>query len=189
MYDNETLTDKQNIADKFNEYFVNIGPKLAAEIATSETSDFRKYLKIKPKCKFSFSNIDENIVKKVIVGLSSKNSYGHDEISSNLLKELIIVLVKPLTVIINQSLSTGVFPDKLKLAKVLPIYKKDANTIFSNYRPISLLSAISKVFEKIVFNQVYDYFKSNKIFYNSQYGLRSKHSTELAALELIDRIY
>ena len=64
-------------------------------------------------------------------------------------------IARPLTLIINQSLSTGVFPDKLKTAKVIPLYKKDDPHLVDNFRPISLLPAISKIFEKIVFNQVY----------------------------------
>ena len=93
-----------------------------------------------------------------------------------------------LKIIINQSLTTGVFPDKLKIAKVIPLYKKGDDRILDNYRPISLLPSISKVFEKIVFQQLYEYFVSNKLIYNSQYGFRQLHSTELASLELVDRL-
>ena len=74
----------------------------------------------------------------------------------------------PLTVIINQLLFTGIFPDKLKIAKVIPLYKKDDPHIVDNLRPISLLPAISKIFEKIVFNQVYAYFDRTKLLYTSQ---------------------
>ena len=71
---------------------------------------------------------------------------------------------------------------------MLPIFKKDENTLLNNYRPISLLPTISKVFEKIVYRQLYSYFASYKLFYNSQHGFKKKHSTETAALEFIDRI-
>ena len=94
-----------------------------------------------------------------------------------------------LSVIINQSLYTGIFPDKLKTALVKPLHKKEQNNIFQNYRPISLLPAISKVFEKVVYKQVYDYFKRHKLLYGSQYGFREGHSTEHASLELTDRIF
>ena len=90
--------------------------------------------------------------------------------------------------IINQSLCTGIFPDKLKLAKVIPLFKKDNDKIFGNYRPISLLSSISKVFEKVAFDQLYDYFTTQGLLFNSQYGFRRQHSTELAALEFVDKI-
>ena len=94
----------------------------------------------------------------------------------------------PLSIIINQSLCTGVFPNRLKLAKVIPLYKKDDNKSFGNYRPISLLSSLSKVFEKIFFDQLYEYLISNGLLFESQYGFRKQHSTELAALELTDQI-
>ena len=90
--------------------------------------------------------------------------------------------------IINQSLQTGIFPDKLKLAKVLPIHKKNYDNILDNYHPISVLPTISKVLERIMYNQIYNHFTELKLFFDSQYGFRTKHSTELAALELIDRI-
>ena len=89
---------------------------------------------------------------------------------------------------INQSLCTGIFPEKLKVAKVIPLYKKGDNHLFDNYRPISLLSTVSKIFEKTVFTQVYNYFCAHELFYKSQYGFRKCHSTELAAIELVDRL-
>ena len=92
----------------------------------------------------------------------------------------------PLTIIVNQSLCTGIFPDKLKIAKVIPLYKKQDEKVIGNYRPISLLSSVSKVFEKIVFDQLYDYFTTNGLLFNSQYGFRKHHSTEL--VELMDKI-
>ena len=84
-------------------------------------------------------------------------------------------------------MSSGIFPDKLKIAKVIPIFKKGDDTDVNNYRPISLLPAISKIIEKGIYNQTYNYFDQNKIFFAHQYGFRKQHSTELAVLELVDR--
>ena len=88
----------------------------------------------------------------------------------------------------NQVINTSIFPTKLKLAKVIPLYKKGDISSIENYRPISLLSSFSKVIEKIIFNQLFVFFQSNNLFFNSQYGFRKNHSTEFAALELIDII-
>ena len=75
------------------------------------------------------------------------------------------------------------------MAKVIPLYKnKGEPTDFGNYRPISLLNALSKIYERVVFNQIYEYFVTNNLFYKSQYGFRTKHSTEDAAIELVDLI-
>ena len=82
-----------------------------------------------------------------------------------------------------------VFPDKLKIAKVIPLFKKGDESLIENYRPISSLSSSSKVFARIVFNQVYKYLDDNNLLFDSQYGFRKHHSTELAAVELIDQIY
>ena len=89
---------------------------------------------------------------------------------------------------INQSLCTGIFPDKLKVAKVIPLYKKGDNHLPDNYRRISLLSSVSQIFEKNVFTQVYNYLCAQKLIYESQYVFRKCHSTELAAVELVDRL-
>ena len=93
-----------------------------------------------------------------------------------------------MTLIINQILNTGVFPSQLKIAKVIPIFKKDDNKIFNNYRPISLLPVLSKVVEKVICSQINNFFITNNLFYDSQYGFRPGHSTEYAAIEITDRI-
>ena len=95
---------------------------------------------------------------------------------------------KSITLIINQSLRTGIFPDKLKIAKVIPIFKKDSKKLIKNYRPISVLPVISKIFEMAIHEQLSDYFTTNSLFCKQQYGFMKNASTELAALELIDRL-
>ncbi len=120
---------------------------------------------------------------KIIDNMKSKTSCGFDGISMKIVKSIKNVLVEPLTIIISQMLHTGIFPDLLKIANVTPIFKKDDETIFSNYRPILLLPVISKLFEKVIFSQTYDFFQKEKLFHDSQYDFRNKHSTELAALD------
>ena len=109
--------------------------------------------------------------------LPSKTSSGVDGISTNLLKDIKYLISKPLTLIINQCLETGIFPSKLKIAKVIPILKKGDELIFDNYRPISILPSISKVFERIIFNQIHSYFHVYDLYFCSQYGFRKEHST------------
>ena len=105
-----------------------------------------------------------------------------------ILKFIADPLILPITVLVNQSLTTGIFPDKLKIAKIIPLIKKPNIYNIDNFRPISLLATISKIIEKCVFNQVYSYFERNKHFYGSQYGYRQRHSTETACLELVDKL-
>ena len=83
-------------------------------------------------------------------------------------------------------LFTGIFPDSLKISKVKPLFKAEDPVLISNYRPISLLPSLSKIFEHIIFRQLFDYMTDNTLFAIEQYGFRSGNSTELAALHLID---
>ncbi len=85
-------------------------------------------------------------------------------------------------------INTRIFPDKLKIAKIIPIFKKDDETQFTNYRPISHLPTISKIFERVIFKQLYKFFTDNNLFYSSQYGFKEGQPTEYATLELVDRL-
>ena len=83
-------------------------------------------------------------------------------------------------------LSVGIYPELLKFSKVIPLYKKDDPVNFSNYRPISPLPSISKIFEKVIFKQLAEYLEENNLMYKNQYQFRKYHSTEYAALHLLD---
>ena len=95
---------------------------------------------------------------------------------------------KPLTVIINQMLKTGIFPDSFKTSKIVPLFKKGDHGLLTNYRPISLLPTISKVFERVIYDQMYLYFNNNNLLADEQFGFRKNHSTEYAAIKLVDHI-
>ena len=90
--------------------------------------------------------------------------------------------------IFSLSLKKGIFPEKMKIAKVSPIFKKGDKSILSNYRPISVLPCFSKILEHIMYNRLYTYLAENNILFNKQFGFRAGHSTEHALLELIDQI-
>ena len=145
----------------------------------------------KLKTVFNFSPIEEEQTKTIITNLKPKNSSGHDNMSLILLKASINSIAKPITCIINQSLKTGRFPSKLKVANIIPIFKKDDEHDFNNYRPrpISLLPSISNVFEKTIYTQLLQYLTVNSLLHANQYGFRAKYSTELALIEFVDRIY
>ena len=112
------------ISNQFNNYFSSIGKDMAAAINNTPRDSFKKYLTMNISTKFTFKNVNETQIENIIKNLPSKQSYGHDGISSILLKKLKTLLIKPITLITNQSLNCGIFPDKLKLAKITPIYKK-----------------------------------------------------------------
>ena len=119
--------------------------------------------------------------------MENKSSSGYDGISNKMLK-YIYIISKPLTLKINQMLDSGLFPSRLNISKILPIFKKGDVNSLNNYRPISLLQAISKIFERIIYDQLYVYVDNNNILSEEQYGFHTKHSTELAAVKLVDYI-
>ena len=182
------IKDKQTIANEFNSFYANIGTKLASSIDTQGKAPYDSYLKTPVKSIFKFKPYTNEDTLKLIKSLKTKTSVGHDGISVQLLKVIAHGISKPLTAILNQSLKKGIFPDNLKLAKIIPLHKKESKELLDNYRPVSLLCAMSKIFERAAYNQLYQYFVSNTLFHKNQYGFRTEHSTELASIELIDRI-
>ena len=128
----------------------------------SKNSSKNKRRRNKNKNGFIFTEIQEQSISQINHNFQNKNSHGFDGIFSKLLKLIEPEIIKPLTLLINQMLNTGQFPDKLKVAKVIPIFKNDP-TLFTNYRPISLLSVISKVLERIMNNQLLMYFTNTKL--------------------------
>ena len=186
--DGKLLTQNHVIANEFNAYFTNIGPSLASKIKTNEDKTYDLFLGAPSALKFTFSNITETDLIKIIDRLPSKTSCGVDAISPNLIKSIKHEICKPITLIINQCLKKGIFPDKLQIAKIVSILKSNDETVLNNYRPISVLPSLSKVFEQVIFNQIHEYFDRHNLYYGNQYGFRKGHSTEQAVLKVIDRV-
>ena len=135
-----------------------------------------------------FKCMTEKTTIKAIDELENNSSSGHDCISKKFLKVIKCNISKSLTIIINQMITTGIFPYAFKVAKIIPIFKKGDSSLLVNYRPISLLPRISKIFESVIHDQMYEYFNNIKLLAEQQYGFRKKHSTEYAAINLIDHV-
>ena len=120
--------------------------------------------------------------------MESKGSSGYDELSSRILKLSSPIIISPLTYICNAALNSGIFPNRLKYAIVKAIFKKGNKQDISNYRPISLLTTFSKVFEKIIYNRLCNHFEINGILAQELFGFRKQHSIEQAAFSLINSI-
>jgi hypothetical protein len=189
LIDNVHESNKTVIADRFNTFFANIGVQLSSQLHHNNVhNNFVSTLTNPTQHRFSFTDVTQDEVYKIISSFKPKLSSGPDGISMKLTKFIAGLISPVLSIIINQSLNTGIFPDALKIAKVLPLHKKDNTQLFDNYRPISLLPCFSKIFEKVVYNQIYDYFDKFKLFIKHQHGFRKKHSTETAALEFVGKI-
>ena len=186
LINDEMINDPIIIANKFNQYFAHIGSTLADKIPSAP--HFNSYLSNPVDSVFSFHTVTEENISHIINKLKNKVSYGHDSISNIMIKKAHKPLIKPLTLLINQTLCTGIFPNDLKISRIRPLFKQGSSSLFSNYRPISLLSSLSKIYEYVVFEQLLLYMENNGLFYNDQFGFRPGHSTELASVRFVDTL-
>ena len=161
LVNDKVYKDKTDIANQFNSFVLNVGPDLASEIDSTNKLPYTNSLRRNVNEIFRFQVQTQDEIMKILTSLRTKDSSRFDGISTKFSKFLAPSLISPLTLIINQSLVTGTFPKKLKIAKVAPLHKKGHSYLMTNYRPVSLLSAISMLFEKVV----YAYFQINKLFY------------------------
>ena len=178
------ITDSQQIANVFNDYFCNVAENLKRDnglvssaddqVIRTEASDTR----CQQSMKIEDSSPSEII--EIVKGLKNKST---SDMSVIPLKKVSNVLAPVISCLVSTSLHQGIFPQKLKIAKVIPLHKGGSRAEVSNYRPISLLSCFSKIFEKIMQARLLEHLKSEKILFDSQYGFRAGHSCEHAILE------
>ena len=186
IQNNIEITNDRDIADSFNKYFVNVGPNLAKTIPACPNHELN--LDGDYAHSFSITPTDPLEILNVIEKLKPKTSTGYDEISTKCVKETCLPIAEPLSHIMNLSFSQGKFPSDMKLAQIVPVFKSENKQYFNNYRPISLLPAFSKIAEKLMYNRLYKYLSIHNIISNSQYGFRKNISTDLAILELQNRV-
>ena len=187
QHNGNTLRDPNEIANIFNKYFTDIGPKLAGEIPSS-TKPFSNFLGLRNENDFKFSELSEFRLYNFIQKIKPKTSFGQDLVSSKVLQFVAPTILKPLKHLINLSLRTGHFPQQFKVAKIVPIYKDSDKHEFNNYRPISLLSSLSRLLESIVSFQLTAFAEAHNIFYKHQYGFRTKHSVVHPLLHFTENI-
>ena len=152
---NREIFDKKEIAATFNNYFVNIGPNLAASIPENKTT-FQSYIHYDGLC-FITINLTDLELENAFASLKTSKSSEYDEISADVVKRVSDEIFVILKHIFNISLAKGIFPDKLKIARVTPVFKKGNNTLVSNYRPISVSLCFSKLLERIMYNRLYKF--------------------------------
>ena len=185
--DGKETSDPFEIANKFCDYFTNLGPSLAKKIPITSTSaasflsgDFLNTIFLDP--------VDENEVKSTTLAFPAGKATGYDNISQSSIKMCIGLISRPLTHIINLSFSFHLEQNLLIIARVVLLYKADDRSIVSNYRPISILPAFSKILEKVFYKRLLNYLNKYDILCNNQYGFRKGHSTSLALVDLYDKI-
>ena len=182
-----TITNLNEIANGFNDFFVNIGPSLASEIKTTDTVPADEWGFCNPNSLF-LRPVDEQEVMETVSKSKNKTSTDCNDLSMSVLKRIMDTIVKPFTCICNLSFRNGVFPNQMKKAKVIPVFKAGNKQHFTNYRPISLLSQFSKILEKLFGERLDHFIETNKLLTENQYGFRANRSPAMALIELTEEI-
>ena len=185
-YNNKPITNLEDVSNIFNNYFINIGSNLANSIP-DHTNLISTFLHNRNKHSIFLKDADPEEILQVISTLNPKKAVGYDGISSKTLQTLGHIITPIISKIFNKSIQQGIFPDKLKIAKVIPIHKGGKTEVINNYRPISILTSLSKVFEKLINNRLNNFFKKLNVISDYQFGFREGISTTLALTDICDQ--
>lgn len=179
----EMINNNLEIADAFNKFFTNIGSDIASKIPCTDHShlEFLKHPNVIDPSYESFYLLPttEAEVRNTFNDINSLSS-GWDGLNKKLISSVLHLLLPCLTHIINTSFLTGILPEETKIAKIIPLFKADKPQLFNNYRPISVLPILSKIFEKLFQKRLINYLEKHKILQKYQFGFRANHSTETA---------
>jgi Notch-like protein len=173
---NAEITDPCLIAESFNEFFINAARLIVEEIPPTDRPPDPVLNDDIPLFSLSDSPVTRTEISEVIKSLKDKYTQDFCGLSTHFIKSVSDQILTPLHHLINASFSFSVFPSQLKIAKVIPLLKQGSPTSMDNYRPISLLSCFSKIFEKIVCNRLCNFLDRNNLISPSQFGFRSEHS-------------
>ena len=166
---------------------MNIGEQTAKNLP-QPTNSFSDYLKTNYAANLFMFPTNEAEILHTTTNLKASTSECFDNISTKILKQTMKEVATPLTHIINLSLYHGIFPNDMKLAKIIPIFKNGNTKLFNNYRPVSILPAFSKILEKIVCNRLLHFLETKDILYKHQYGFRKNHNTIHPIIHLLKDI-
>ena len=179
LIDGVLTSDPLIIATKLNTFFTTMPSQIVDEIIPTDHPPDPDLdpLPDQPVLSFSDTPVTQNEVLEALKLLNPKKSQDFNDVSMHFLKKVFTEILIPYHHIIKTSLLTGVVPNQLKIAKIIPIFKSGDRTVMDNYRPISLLSNFSKILEKIVYRRLSEFAETNNILSPSQFGFRKNHST------------
>ena len=181
----KSIHDSPELSETFNSHFATIGPKLANNISQNSDSSYLNYLS-KTNNTFELRLTNYSKVFKILSKLCKTKATGLDKIPARFLKECLDLITVSLCSIFNRSITSGIFPEEWKCAKVTLLFKNGQRSDFNKYRPISVTPIVAKVFERIIYDQLYAYLNDNNLISCRQSGFRSLHSTVTALLQATD---
>ena len=191
--DGKLTSDTTSIANAFCKFFAKVGSSLMTSPIINFTWKMfnqRKYLHNvnRKNSAFRFSPVYTSDTLKILLATKASKATGPDQIPAKIIKDIAHEIAAPLTFLVNRSLQTGIFPTTEKIAKINPVYKSGEHADVDNYRPISVLNIISKVVERIAYNQLTHYLETNNLLSENQFGFRCKRSTRHAVTKFTDHI-
>ena len=190
--DGTFIRKPHDIANYLNEYFVGKIETLKNEMTNSDNKLSKQlindYFMKNKDCKFYFQPVQLNLVEKLLLNLNGEKPSGLDNMDGKLLGMVSGPIALPICHIFNLSLQEGVFPQAWKAAKVIPL-PKNKNEVFrgANSRPISILPLLSKLLERLVFDQITHYFSVNELNSDFQHAYKKGHSTSTALMQMTDQ--
>ena len=169
------------LAECFNNYFTNIGPDIAKNIDNGDRN-FKDYITTTTSS-FNFQTVSESNVYRLLLSLNPRKSTGIDKIPAKIIRIAAPVITNSLTKIFNMAIISATVPFEWKVARVTPIFKNGPRNLLNNYRPISILPVVSKLFEKVLYEQLHEYLVTQELLSPRQFGFRKFHSTASALLD------
>ena len=187
LFDGTNITHPKKIANRFNKFFSSVGKQIQNQVYSNHIN-FSTFLKDPSENSLFLTPTDTEEVSCIISSFKSNIATGPNSIPITILKKIQEYISAPLASLINCSFENGICPNTLKTAKIIPIHKKGSRLSVDNYRPISLLSNINKIFEKIMYKRLYRFLSDQSSFFELQFGFREKHSTTHALISLTEKI-
>ena len=182
------ITDGVEIANGFCEFYCQVGPKLAGKIKPERDKYFMDYMGDKVTDNLTWRPTTAREVEDTCRRLDPGKGMGWDGISPKVVKAVARELSGSLSRLFNCCMREGFYPTSFKVARVVPVFKAEDPTLFSNYRPVSVLPVLSQIFERILKVRLVEFFDKHAVVISGQYGFRSGHSTDMAILDMVEKV-
>ena len=184
----QIVTSPARLAEIMNNFFVNKIATICQGLPNPTDDPLKTLGKIMKdrEVEFSLSCVHPDTVKKIILSLKNSKSCGVDQIDTYIIKLVVDDILPAFTHIVNLSIQQAAFPSQYKIAKVIPLLKKGDPLEPKNYRPVAILCILSKVIERVIFNQIVEYMNTNQFFHPNHHGFRANHSTSTAMIQMYD---
>ena len=189
FYRGTLKTKAQDIADAQNDYFINKIQNIRENLLPPLSDPLAKLtsLMANRQCSFSLNTVHPDQVNKIISSLNNSSAFGLDQIDTSIIKLVKAEILPSVTHIINLSITTRKFPSAWKKTKVVPLHKKDDPLDPKNYRPVAIVPILSKVLERVLFNQMIEYLNDNGLLHPNHHAYRAQHNTTTALVQMYDQ--